>query len=156
MIPLEDEIKTLQLNLELEQIRFDQKFDFEIEIQSEIEIENTYVPPMLVQPFIENALIHGILPKKEKGMIRLSYTLEEGSLHARITDNGIGREESARIAQSKPGKHHSLGLQLTRERLELLDQKGTNTFRFAITDLKETDQKPIGTQIDIFMPYETE
>ncbi|MFZ4463167.1 MAG: tetratricopeptide repeat-containing sensor histidine kinase [Bacteroidales bacterium] len=156
MIPLEDEIKTLQLNLELEQIRFDQKFDFEIEIQSEIEIDNTYVPPMLVQPFIENALIHGILPKKEKGMIRLSYMFEEGSLHARITDNGIGREESARIAKSKPGKHHSLGLQLTRERLELLDQKGTNTFRFAITDLKETDQKPIGTQIDIFMPYETE
>lgn len=156
MIPLADEIKTLQLNLELEQIRFDQKFDFEIEIQSEIEIDNTYVPPMLVQPFIENALIHGILPKKERGMIRLLYTIEDGSLHAKITDNGIGREESARIAQSKAGKHQSLGLQLTRERLELLDQKGTNTFRFNITDLKETDQTAMGTQIDIFMPYETE
>lgn len=156
MIPLEDEIKTLRLNLELEQIRFDHKFDFEIDIQTGIDIENTYVPPMLVQPFIENALIHGILPKKEKGFIRLSFEIEEVSLHARLVDNGIGREESARIAQSKSGKHHSLGLQLTRERLELLDHKAAHTFRFSITDLKDNALKACGTQIDIFMPFETE
>ncbi len=156
MIPFADELKTLELNLELEQIRFNHSFRFELIADDDIDPENTYVPPMLVQPFVENALIHGILPKKAEGIIRLEFHLNDSMLHVVVQDNGIGRRASGSGKTAQASKHKSLGLQLTHERLTLLSDKTGRQFRYEITDLYYQTEEAAGTRIDIFMPCESE
>ena len=132
-VPVEDEIATLQLNMELEQLRFDNKFDFEIEVDEDIDPEFTYIPPMLIQPFVENAILHGLAGKKERGLIRVGFSANKELMHCFVEDNGIGREEAMEI-KKKSGKatHRSLGMQVTKERLEILNEKTTEEVLFQI------------------------
>jgi len=156
MISIEDEINTLQLNLELEQLRFGQQFQFVIETGMGIDLPNTYIPPMLVQPFVENALIHGLLHKKEGGIIAISFTLDSSAIRATVTDNGIGRAASKEMALATFKTHESLGLQLTNERLSLLGEQSKIDYHYTITDLADENGLACGTQVDIVMPFEME
>jgi tetratricopeptide (TPR) repeat protein len=156
MISIEDEIKTLQLNLEIEQLRFNDRFDFEIITGQEIDVANTYIPPMLVQPFVENALIHGILHKKEKGLISIRFNMQSSAIHAIVKDNGVGREKARTIEHANFKTHESLGLQLTKERLLLLGKKSNNDYQYTITDLTDDNEMASGTLIDVLMPCEVE
>lgn len=153
-ISLQAEINTLQLNLELEQMRFNNQFDFTIQVADGLVVEDVYVPPMLVQPFVENALFHGIIHLKTKGEIMIQFLKVEAGLHVSVTDNGVGREKAKEIENRQIQKHESLGLQLTKERLDLMGRDDQQDYSFTITDLITPDGVASGTQVDIVMPCE--
>ncbi len=157
MIPVEDEINTLQLYMELEQLRFDNKFDFKININDDIDTEYTFIPPMLIQPFVENAIIHGIGAKEEKGNIFVEIKKYDNIILCSVEDDGIGREKAMqkkKIAGTK--KHKSLGMQVTKERLDILDEKYGNNISFTFIDKKTENGKAAGTRVEIRIPYEEE
>ena len=112
-IPLTDELETLQLYLQLESLRLSNRLHYSIEVDPEVETDLVTVPPLLLQPFVENAIWHGIAPKKEPGTIeiRIGYGATDRMLLATITDDGVG------FAKQKQSKHESKGIRITRERL---------------------------------------
>jgi len=149
-VPLKDVLTSLELYMELEQLRFGDKFDFEIKKSANLEIDSTKVPSMLLQPFLENAILHGILPKQSKGHVSLTLERKDSStLIATILDNGVGRE----FHKNKIGKKHkSHGLRITRERLQVFESLMGNKFNLQIHDLKDEEGKPKGTEIKLTLP----
>lgn len=150
-----DEILSLQLYLELEQVRFNNRFDFSIDLDEDIDEETIQVPPMLIQPFVENAIIHGIMPLEHKGLIKISIREKQDNscLVCEIIDNGIGREKSAKLKQKQGKTHKSVGMQLTRERLASLNSETEPRMSFNITDVLDEQSNVIGTKVIIQIPY---
>ena len=151
-IPLADEIQTLQLNLELEKLRFENGFDFEISVQEEMDPENTYIAPMLIQPFVENAVKHGLQNKKEKGRLTIRFYKQNRLLVCEVEDNGIGRNRSETFKQKG---HVSLGTQVTAERFSAIKSTSENA-GFHIIDLTDEQGNPAGTRVIIKIPFEEE
>ncbi len=158
VVLLSDEINTLKLNLELEQLRFDNRFQFQIKVDDDIDPENTYIPPMLIQPFIENAILHGLAAKEGENGSLLIHLKSVGELMlCVIEDNGIGREKAAEIKKkSGKGNHKSLGMQVTKERLSILTEKYKQEITYKITDVKDADGNASGTKVELTIPCEVE
>jgi len=156
MVSLEEEINTLQLNMELERIRFKEHFDFKIELEPDIIPERTFLPPMLLQPFVENAMKHGLRNKPEKGLLEIFFKKENNFLNCIIRDNGIGREKAAELNQANKPTHKSVGMQLTTERLTALNKQYKSSFSAMINDLKDAEGKALGTEVVLNIPCETE
>lgn len=156
-VPVEDEINTLELNMQLEQLRFDNKFDFEINVDEKIDQEYTFIPPMLIQPFIENAIIHGIAGKTGRGKIKVELKPEGKLMQCTIEDNGIGRKKAMEIKRkSDSKKHRSLGMKVTQERLDILNEKTEEDVSVKIIDLKDESGNPGGTKVELRIPFENE
>ncbi len=155
MIPFEDELKTVQYYLDLEKTRFENKFDFQITIDDSIESEEIYVPPMLIQPYIENAIIHGIGNKEGKGFITISFSNIENQpiIQCVIIDNGIGRQKSKNHQLDKVTKKKSLGLHISTDRLKILNEEYHKNIHAEITDLFDQSGHPSGTKVEIILPY---
>jgi tetratricopeptide (TPR) repeat protein len=152
-IPLEKEIETVKLYLDLQQLRFETGFDYDIFLDDAIDPENFSIPPMLTQPCIENSIEHGLLPlKKEKGNLRIKFSLNNGLMRLEVTDNGIGRKEAAERAEEHKDKK-SVSSKVTAERLEnfrkTLRQKNIS---YNITDLYDKD-RAAGTSVVMMLPY---
>jgi LytS/YehU family sensor histidine kinase len=164
MVPLEDEVNTLKLNMELEQLRFDNKFDFRINVEDSIDEEYTYVPPMLVQPFIENAILHGLAGKEKDGIIKVDFRIKGKIMLCSVEDNGIGRKKAGEIKKAnrqnlpagRQGKHRSLGMQVTKERLDILAEKYNEDISFEIIDLYDNAGNSLGTRAVLRIPFEEE
>lgn len=156
LITLADELNTIQLYLELEKLRFETAFNFAIDCEPNIDIANTYVPPMLVQPFVENALLHGIAHRKGGGLIEIKFAMQPKALKVVVTDNGVGRTQSALIESHNQNKKPSLGMQLTTERLASLSQQYKGKFGAILTDITDEANTVIGTKVELTMPFETE
>jgi ligand-binding sensor domain-containing protein len=149
VIPLHQEIKMLELYVELEQLRFERPFRYEVDIDPELLEENVRVPGMLVQPFVENAIWHGLLPKKEgDAVVRVEFKRTENELIIIIEDNGIGRAAAARNNQNNKGRTPH-GLRITEERLRLAEQVRDGKPVIAITDLQDEDGNASGTRVEI-------
>jgi LytS/YehU family sensor histidine kinase len=118
MISLEEEINTLVLYIELEQLRFKNKFDYKLEFGPEIYPETTYIPPMLVQPFVENAIKHGLRNKDGKGLLKIGFRKRNRLIECIIEDNGIGREQAKAMYNERNKNHQSLGMQVTHDRID--------------------------------------
>ncbi len=144
LIPFSKDMQALRWYIDLEQIRFPQKFNINIQIDPAVEEGNFYVPPMIVQPFIENAIVHGIAHSKHDGHdISMQVSLEGDFLQYIIQDDGIGMEGSAAINElNKPG-HKSVGLQITRERIRLHNQAGEES------NIEFRDRQPVGTIVTV-------
>ncbi len=156
-VPVEDEVNTLQLNMELEQLRFDNKFDFEIKVDENIDPEFTFIPPMLIQPFIENAILHGLANKPSDGKICVELQKNGELMHCIIEDNGIGRQKAMELKEkSAKSKRQSLGMQVTKERLDILNEKTTEEVTFKIIDKTDSSGNPEGTRVELRIPYEEE
>jgi tetratricopeptide (TPR) repeat protein len=156
MVSLEEEINTLQLNMELERIRFKEHFDFKIDLEPDIIPERTFLPPMLLQPYVENAMKHGLRNKPEKGLLEIFFKKENNFLNCIIRDNGIGREKAAELNQTNKTTHKSVGMQLTSERLTALNKQYKSSFSAMINDLKDAEGKALGTEVVLNIPCETE
>jgi LytS/YehU family sensor histidine kinase len=155
LISLSEEINTLQLYIELEQIRFDNKFDFRLIVQQNLPVEIIYVPPMMIQPFVENAIKHGLQHKKENGLLQIEFSIHGKTVRCVVTDNGIGRKISA-VRKPENDGHHSLGIQVTKERFDAIKkQKGVDV-NFEIIDLTDDSGDAAGTRVIINLPFETE
>ncbi|MCF8307386.1 MAG: histidine kinase [Bacteroidales bacterium] len=149
---LADELKMLRLYLELEQLRFDESFDFDFQIDDNIEPSSIQIPPILLQPFAENAIRHGLLHKKEKGHIRIHIAQgEEDTVILSISDNGVGRKRAAQIESSKRTRK-AMGMKNTLERLQLINKIYNAQIATKITDNYHDDGSPAGTTIKIYIP----
>ena len=144
-ISLAEELEMTKQYMNLEKLRFD--FDFSISVEDKIDTNNTMVPSMLLQPFVENAIIHGLQTKKENRQLKVEISIVDTSIKISIEDNGIGREEAKKISRTKNGK----GSKLIQERLEILQKKQNEKYGLEIIDL--TGEKS-GTRVEIFIPEE--
>jgi len=147
-ITIKDEIESLELYLQLEQLRLNNKFDFKIEIDDKIDVQFDLIPAMLLQPFIENAIWHGISHLKTKGTINISLQLmNENTIKCIILDNGVGRK----FTQSLQKERKSFGINITKNRLQILNSLSQNKVEFSIHDLEENG-KPTGTEVVLIIP----
>ncbi|NQX96544.1 MAG: histidine kinase [Flavobacteriales bacterium] len=152
-IPIKDEIESLQLYMDLEKLRLNNKFDYHIIINDEIDTLFEEIPPMLIQPYIENAIWHGISHKTGSGIIKLTFKLEnENLLKCEIEDDGVGRKK-AREMKKETRKKKSLGMTITKERLEIINSLKDTKLSVNIIDLIDNNI-PTGTKIELFIPLD--
>ena len=149
-ITLAQELKTLRKYIEVEQLMTDKEFTYAITTNLEVDVEELLIPPMLVQPFVENAIRHGIRKGQDAGILQLNFYTKESYLYGEITDNGMGVFASQEA--KKKTDHQSVALKVTRERLEAIS--GNNAL--TIQELKNEDQTITGTQVVFRIPLETE
>lgn len=152
VITIDKEIEALQNYLELEQLRFNHKFDFNISKEQNIE-DDTAIPSLLLQPYVENAIIHGVVPKDEKGFINITFKQSQDQLFCIITDNGIGIHQSKINKQNSVSAHQSLAMEISKKRLETLEQLENKKIDLSITELK-SDNRILGTEVRIKLPLE--
>ncbi|KAF0128377.1 MAG: signal transduction histidine kinase LytS [Bacteroidetes bacterium] len=150
-ITLLEEVDGLRLNIELERLRMNNAFDFSVDVDANINLEEIEIAPMLAQPFVENAIKHGLRTKKEHGFLELSYFLENNYIRCRIQDNGIGRLASGLRKTNET--HESKGIELTRRRLMYLHGKSYKDEMLQVMDLFHENGEPAGTQIEFIFPY---
>ncbi len=149
-ISLKDEIETLTLYLELEQLRLNNKFSYEILVDETIDTQYEQIPSMLIQPYVENAIWHGISHKEGSGIIRIQFLPKnEHLLKCVVEDNGIGRENAIKLKQNTTSP--SFGMNITKERVELLNSLNGNQLSVKINDLKINNQ-PAGTRVELYVP----
>lgn len=150
-VPLDDELDTLEKYLSLEQLRFKDKLNYSFEIDPDLDTSEYTIPPMILQPYIENAILHGIAPKNEGGKVKISIRKndKEHTLECSIEDDGIGRQQAS--TKEKLTKSQSLGMLVTRERLKQLYQDKDAKNDVIITDLYHNDTA-IGTKVEITIP----
>jgi len=151
-VPVGDELGALNLYLELESIRFKDKFEYKITVDDEIDPLIHKVPTMLIQPYVENSISHGLIPKDGKGFVKIDLKLKDDHILCVIEDNGIGREAAKDRNLKREGNHNSLGTQITKSRLELVNELyGTSLLTF-YTDLMDENGEPAGTRVEIHIP----
>ncbi|MNK06337.1 Sensor histidine kinase YehU [compost metagenome] len=145
-ITLKEEIDTLNLYIELEKLRFKEAFDYEVNLARSINTQTIYLPTMLIQPYVENAIWHGLMNLKgiRKGKLLIDIVTTDAELHITVEDNGIGREKAAQFKKQK--NYVSAGMMLTEERLHILQDIFPNgNFKVKVTDLA------IGTKVEIVL-----
>ena len=151
-IPLEKELEMLHLYLQLEQKRFDDRFDFTITVDEGIDPEFVEIPPMLIQPFVENAIIHGMENIEGKGRVDIVFEKADRLIRCTVVDNGKGIND-AQQAGGHPKMHKSVGIQVTKERLRMLNQKLNFEIKADVVDLRTIDASSRGTKVTVLMPY---
>lgn len=151
-VTVEEDLETLRLYIELEKMRFEDKFEYTIQVDDSVEQDYDIMPPMLMQPYVENAILHGLNPKPEKGRLNIHLRSENNFLICTISDNGIGRERSSEIKHAGAKNHRSLGMKITEERLKILNEINASHLSVVITDLKTPEGNPAGTKVELFIP----
>jgi LytS/YehU family sensor histidine kinase len=154
-IPLRDELDALNLYLELECLRFKDKFDFEINVDDEIDTLMFKVPTMLIQPYVENSICHGLISREGKGTVKINMKLANDHIICTIEDNGIGREAAQQIKEMKQSNHNSLGTQIASSRLDLVNSLYGTSLKTIYTDLINEKGEPEGTRVEIHIPIIT-
>ncbi len=153
-ILLEKEIQTLENYLEIQQLRYNNEFDYEIIIDPKIDVEMLAVPPMLAQPFIENSVEHGIRQLEKRGWVSVKFSMLNESISLIIEDNGIGIEASKNMKDNKASEHKSLAIVITKERMSILNKrKKKKTCSMQIEDIIGEGGSVEGTRIEFVIPY---
>jgi len=151
-ISVQDEVHNLNLYLELEKLRFEEKLEYTFQIDKAIQSDAVYIPTMLIQPYVENALKHGLLHKKENRELHVTISKVSNTIvECIIVDNGVGREKSKEINQKRTAQHKSFALKATTERLDLLNYGREKKIGVEIIDLKENGEAK-GTKVVLRIP----
>lgn len=153
-ISIVEEIKLLKLYIELEKLRFDDKFDFEIEVDNTLS-KYFEIPTMILQPFIENAINHGLRYKKDKGLLKVIFSREGDYVVCIIEDNGVGRENVGKIQSNTKKGYKSQGLKITSERLRAYNLINESEIEFTVSDKilnPKNSNEDVGTIIKIKIP----
>ena len=148
VIPLKKEIALLENYLQLQKLRFKNRFDYEIIVDESIDIENMKIPPMLSQPFIENAVEHGFHNIEGEGKITVSYAIKNNALEMEIIDNGNGMKNE--YSQNK--QHQSLALEITKERVALMSKKIKNKVLFIMSEAFPFEKERKGVKVNFRLP----
>lgn len=152
LISLDSELESLQLYLELESLRFSHRFAFTIKVEKDLDISAIRVPPLIIQPYTENAIWHGLTHKEEKGELIIQLYEEDNMLCCKITDDGIGRKKATELKSKSGSMHKSMGMRITAERIAII-QKGADQDNFiSINDLTLPDGSAGGTEVLLKIP----
>jgi len=151
-VSLQTELETLKDYIDLQKLRFENEINYIFEIDEDIDQNQILVPPMLAQPFVENALIHGMLRNNPNAQIqiKISLTANKDLLRFQIKDNGIGLDEAKKNSQNKT--HKSVATSIAIDRVKIYNFKSAKKMKFEIIDLKNTDSKQNGTQVTYTIP----
>ncbi|HEV7332155.1 MAG TPA: histidine kinase [Flavisolibacter sp.] len=152
-IPLAAELETLQLYIDMEVMRFKKKLSYAINVSDSVDLEFIEVPPLLIQPYVENAIWHGLMHKEEGGHIAISVAMEGANLlNITVADNGIGRVRATELKSKTATAQKSFGMKVTTERIALINQLYKTNTTVAIHDLVDTEGSPAGTEVNIKIP----
>ena len=152
-LSIEKEIELLKLYLKVESQRFKIPFDYTITVCEGLDTYNTYIPSMMLQPFVENSIWHGLSGKEEGGRILIDIQQHNDLLKCVVEDNGVGRDEAAKIVKRKGKSHKSRALQIITERLSLLFPNQQELCSVRYIDLKGNNNKSTGTRVEIILPF---
>jgi len=157
LITLEDELEMLRLYLDLERLRFKEAFDYSITTTNIVDAGAIFIPPLLLQPFCENAVWHGLMHKETKGHLNVIISEviseEDKVLHCIIEDDGIGREMAAELKSKSASSEKSMGLKITTERLALLNQENNFSTFYRIEDILNENNEVAGTRVELKIRY---
>jgi LytS/YehU family sensor histidine kinase len=152
LIPLSDEISLMQHYLKLESLRLDNGLDFSVTVDERIDMDLFRVPALITHPFVENAILHGIIPLHGKGKITLSFVPHgDAAVLCVVEDNGIGREASQELKKRRMVQHKSMGTQLIYDRIEIINKMYQTNFSAKIIDLYNPDGRPAGTRVELVL-----
>ena len=153
LIFLDDEIEFLTNYIKLEQTRLGDKLSFDINITDDLLNDEIMIPPMIIQPFVENAIIHGISNLENNGKINLSFSLTDKNLLVVISDNGIGRKKAEKLKKQRKGNmHQSKAQSIIDLRMQMFEEFHGKKFIYKINDLQNKNKQAIGTSIELFIP----
>ena len=152
IIPLNEEIETLKLYLDLQLLRFGDKFTYKITIDDIIDVNRIEIPTLLIQPYIENAITHGFIETKEKGRIDIIIKMEHNVLVCIIEDNGIGITKALELKKNVKRKHKSTAMRVTKERLNILNAANRSGINVLVNDLSENGKGVCGTKVVLHIP----
>ncbi|MDQ7917954.1 histidine kinase [Mesonia sp. MT50] len=155
-ITLHEELSVLELYVNIENIRFEDKINLQIKNSEKLNLKNIMVPPMILQPFIENSIWHGLMLREGEKKINLSFYETQDGVMLKIFDNGIGRQKSRQNVGRKLFKKQSVGLKINQERLDHFNQKRNLNYSFKINDLKKEDGQAMGTEIVFYFSKKNE
>ncbi len=150
-ITLAEEQEIISLYLKLEHNRFRDKFNYTFEVDDEITLDSVEIPPMLIQPYIENAIWHGLRYKEEIGQLDVKFILKDEKIIIEIADNGIGRKKSAELKTANQKSHKSTGISNTQERVSIINKVYHKNYNVSVSDLNELE----GTLVTIELPQNT-
>lgn len=152
-IPLSEELGTMELYMNIENIRFSNEIDFKIEVEKDINIDNIKIPSLTLQPFLENSLWHGLSPKDGEKKIQINVKhKDKGHVTIEIVDNGVGRTMAEVNKENRVLKRKSLGIRITKERLANFAKDYQNKFDVDILDLFDENGDPNGTKVVLDIP----
>lgn len=149
---LKEELSAIEIYLELEKLRFKDKISYTIELDGNIELDKTSIPPMFIQPFIENAILHGLIPLEKNGAISIQLKKEDNSIVCFIVDSGIGRKKSFELKNNSNRNHKSLGTKISENRIKLLNAIYKKNLKIEYTDLYDEHGNACGTQVKVILP----
>lgn len=154
-ILLSSEIDLLKLYIETECLRFDNQFEYEIKVDDSLNTENIQIPSMIIQPYIENAIWHGLLHKETKGKLTLEIIrFDKNTIKVLVADDGIGRQKAQELKSKQVLKKKSYGLQITEDRISILNKTQSNKTTLKIHDLKDKNNIALGTQVELIIPFQ--
>jgi PAS domain S-box-containing protein len=148
-IKLADEIELLKNYVQLEMTRFENKFNFILDVNPDVDVDGIEIPSLLIQPYVENAILHGLYKKQDRGTLQIRINEQQGTLVFEIEDDGIGREAAIKLKNENFPSHKSMGIKLTEERLRLINEY--HRAAFEIEDLVN-ENGPCGTRVRITVP----
>lgn len=151
-VALSDEIDCLSLYLELESMRFKQRFEYYITLEDGIESELILIPTFIIQPFIENSIWHGIMNIEGQGVIKLSIKMEDKELLCTVEDNGVGRLKAMELKKKSKSKRTSYGISIVESRLSILSSFYGTKLRLSYVDLYDEQNQPAGTKVIFNLP----
>ena len=155
-IPLEEEISFLKLYLDLEKLRFKDKVTIEFQIDEALLDDFYFIPPLLIQPIIENSFKHGLMHKETPGYLKIEFKKENGYLYVCVEDNGVGRKRAAELSEWKQEKRTKTGLIVTKERLSMLTAHPNHPQNFLITDLSDENGLAVGLRTELWISFSLE
>ena len=139
----------------MESLRFANRFEYEIKMDPGIDTNSVLIPPMLIQPYVENAIWHGLMHKKDNGLgkVEIVISKKEENLYCVIQDNGIGREKAEAIKAQKHGnRKRSMGMQITKDRIEMINKLYSTNTTMQVIDLHDETGNATGTRVELMIP----
>jgi LytS/YehU family sensor histidine kinase len=153
-VSLEEELEILRIYIELESMRFGKRFDYEIRIAPDLDTVRSVLPPMLIQPYVENAIWHGLMHKEDRGKLLLTAGREKEELVVGIEDDGVGRKRAAELKSKTANQHKSHGMTVTHERLGIINDLYRLNARVKIYDLSDEKGQAMGTRVVLRLKME--
>lgn len=150
-VDLEEEVEALRLYIELQHMRFGDHFEYEITVDPRLDLTSSQIPPFLIQPYVENAIHHGLLPGEKRGHLAVEVKMNEPGILWVVEDNGIGRTEAKKINGRKGQDSRPHGTKITQRRVDLLNRISPERYSVMTYDLEDAEGKAAGTRVEIIL-----